>query len=47
MRTLLESIILARNEDVPRYLKIYSELIEQGTLQNLKKFKYLIITLYE
>lgn len=38
VRLLLENIICSKNEDVPRFLKFYDEMIKEGKLNNYKAY---------
>lgn len=38
MKKLLETIILSKNEDIPRFLKFYDQQIEQGNLTEFKVY---------
>lgn len=38
MKTLLETIILSKNEDIPRFLKFYDQQIEEEKIPKFRAF---------
>lgn len=38
MKTLLETIILSKNEDIPRFLKFYDQQIEEEKIPNFRAY---------
>lgn len=39
MKKLLETIILSKNEDIPRFIEFYDKQIEQGNLTEYKAYE--------